>query len=38
MIGVGLVAEGTVVVGLKLGLVTRDGPDAEAGRPAVDEG
>ena len=30
--------EGTEAVGLKLGLVTRDGPDDEGGRAGIDEG
>jgi hypothetical protein len=32
-----LVVEGTVAVGVKLGLVTRDGPDDEGGRGGIDE-
>ena len=32
------VAEGTAAVEVKLGLVTRDGPDAEGGRAGIDEG
>ena len=34
----GLVTEGTVAVGLKLGLVARNGPDAEGGQTGIDEG
>lgn len=33
----GLVTEGTVAAGVKLGLVTRDGPDAEGGRAGIVE-